>query len=133
MDIIKASWKILSDNDIPLAIYIAGEGEYNACVYDSYHDYLIDNINHARMYDSTLDMYETLATLANVPFHRFESRGYSQGDYSEWIIFITEKYIKTTGINPEDADAIFKETKKLYYELNERYIQEREFFEREPE
>lgn len=114
VSIIESSWIILSDSNTRPAIYVANENDYDTSTYSSYHEYLMDEIRDSNSYDSVLDMYETLATLAGVPFHRFESRWYSQGDYSEWIFILTPEYVNLTGVNVDNAEEIFKETKKLY-------------------
>lgn len=101
---------------LPLAKYIDNEDiEWNATnSYDNESDYLYDCITDTNKYETVFDMLETLCTLADVPYHIFESRGYSQGDYIDGIFILTPEYITRTGINLEDKDDIFKESKKLF-------------------
>ena len=61
-----------------------------------------------------IELIETLASIAKVPYLRFDSRGYSQWDYADALILLTPEFFTRTGCNPKDSDKILKQTKNLF-------------------
>lgn len=78
LDIIMKKKITLTLDMIPLAKYIDKQDiKWNiANSYDNESDYLHDCITDTDKYETVFDMFETLCTLAGVPYHIFESRGY---------------------------------------------------------
>ena len=116
-DIILKKKITLTLDMLPLAKYIDKddiEENYREAYGNNESDYLYQCIKDEDKYETVFDMFETLCTLADVPYYIFESRWYSQGDYIKGIFILTPEYITRTGINPEDKDNIFTESRKLF-------------------
>jgi len=62
----------------------------------------------------SLDLVEALARIAKVPYLRYDSRGYSQGDYADVLIILTPEWFKKVWANPKDEKEILDGTKKLF-------------------
>lgn len=70
---------------------------------------IIDEIDKASMKN-----LGKICEILKMPYFYGSSRGYSQGDYSEVLIVLTQEFFEKTGCDPKNADEILKGTKKLY-------------------
>lgn len=55
-----------------------------------------------------------LCELFKIAHLSYTSKGYSQGDWSDVLIVLTDDFYSKTGCNPKDADRILKGAQKLY-------------------
>lgn len=79
--------------------------------------YTVEERNDAiRSEINNLDL-EDLAKLCDIlkiPYEFYTSKGYSQSDWADVLIVLTEDFFKKTGANPKDSEAILKSTSKLF-------------------
>lgn len=55
-----------------------------------------------------------LCDLFKIPNLQYTSRGYSQGDWADVLIVLTDEFFERTGANKKHSESILEETQKLF-------------------
>lgn len=81
-------------------------------------DYTKEEIADEILYeiDSRLSVkqYAALCELLKIPHLRYDSRGYSQGDYADVLLVATDKFFEDTGCDRDKVDDILEGSRKLF-------------------
>lgn len=62
----------------------------------------------------SIEQLSELCELFKLPYINHESRGYSQGDYAEVLIVLTDKWCELTGADKNRKDEILENSAKLF-------------------
>jgi len=63
---------------------------------------------------ANIEQLGELCELFKIPYTQYTSRGYSQGDWSEVLIVLTDSFFKKTGCKTKDKKEILKGTADLF-------------------
>ena len=64
--------------------------------------------------DANLEQLGKLCELFKLPYKQYTSKGYSQGDWAEVLIVLTEEFFTRTGCDKKNSEEILKGTATLF-------------------
>jgi len=73
----------------------------------------VDEINY-EIRDADIDMLCELCELFKIPYKQYTSRGYSQGDWLDVLIVLTDEFFERTGCDRKHSESILEGTAKLF-------------------
>lgn len=75
-----------------------------------------DKISDIRstIYDSCFEDLVSICKLLKIPHKSFESKGYSQGDWADVLIVLTDEFFERTGCDKKDSESILEDTANLF-------------------
>lgn len=65
-------------------------------------------------YSANIEQLGKLCELFKIPYTQYNSTGYSQGDWADVLIVLTDEFYKRTGCSPKNAESILEGTAELF-------------------
>lgn len=75
---------------------------------------ILEVSNTDTLNDTNIPLVEILARIAKIPYLRYESKGYSQGDSADVLIILTPEYIEKIWAKKDSYESHLLDAKKLF-------------------